>query len=454
MQATLTTVDPNEDGEGEPLVVNAPGFSGTISSYGVPQTLSFTAAQTSETISGYIAGYDADEAGTLVITVNPHQRFTQAQKEHFSKLASDWGYAASGAGAATGLCVKAPVPYAVPCGIIGAIAAAAAGAASIRYNDLAQDPPDPNYTTIVEPQVATLTPLAPAASVPPALATRFDALESNMAHQVAYTAAASTSINRANTAADAGDAQDEQLQLQAAGEYALGAAIYLAPHAALANQAVSDLRAAQFPDLTVTPNQVYSFEAGVMQYGIPDPILDALRPFDLSSADLNELRQLLGVQDVYAAAGDLDSFIENPQSASDEQSVVTALMEFATAYGTTAAPGQTFLAHGSLDSPAGERVDYSFTTDASGTGTFTMQDTGTGFAIQNAGITHIQPVRHGALLSGSYTAQDGSQGTFTVLSAEHVGAAQQNLAAILLSNGYAAGGQAQGVLQVTSETGN
>ena len=83
-----------------------------------------------------------------------------------------------------------------------------------------------------------------------------------------------------------------------------------------------------------------------------------------------------------------------------------------------------------------------------------MQDTGTGLAIQNASITHIQPVRHGVILSGPYTAQDGSQGTFTVLAAEHVGAAQQNLTAILLSNGYAAGGQAQGVLQVTAETGN
>src|SRR5262249_22947429 len=60
--ATLNTEDPNENGEGEPLVIQSSGgFSATIGDYAVTQQLSFTATQDGETLDASIQGYDGDE---------------------------------------------------------------------------------------------------------------------------------------------------------------------------------------------------------------------------------------------------------------------------------------------------------------------------------------------------------------------------------------------------------
>jgi hypothetical protein len=64
--ATLTTSDPNENGEGEPLQVTSSGgeINATISAYSVPTPFSYSAAVANETISGTIIGFDGDEACT------------------------------------------------------------------------------------------------------------------------------------------------------------------------------------------------------------------------------------------------------------------------------------------------------------------------------------------------------------------------------------------------------
>ena len=89
--ATLNTVDPNENGEGEPLQLQSTtGFAATVSNYAQPTTFSFTAT-VGGTLSGVILGFDGDESATVTVTVNSNQkkRFTPQQKDAMAKSSAD-----------------------------------------------------------------------------------------------------------------------------------------------------------------------------------------------------------------------------------------------------------------------------------------------------------------------------------------------------------------------------
>jgi hypothetical protein len=88
IQATLFTDDPNENGEGEPLILQSTGgFSLTISAYAQPRTVSYLSHNDNESISGYISGYDGDEYATVTVTVNStaKKRFSQKTKDALNR---------------------------------------------------------------------------------------------------------------------------------------------------------------------------------------------------------------------------------------------------------------------------------------------------------------------------------------------------------------------------------
>src|SRR5215469_946761 len=71
VQATLNTTDPNENGEGEPLVISSSGgFSAIVSAYAQPRSFSFQATQAGETVTVSIQGADGDESATVTVDVN------------------------------------------------------------------------------------------------------------------------------------------------------------------------------------------------------------------------------------------------------------------------------------------------------------------------------------------------------------------------------------------------
>src|SRR5439155_16942999 len=64
--ATLTTTDPNENGEGEALEIRSSGgFSLTIPTYAQARKISFTATVDGETVTAFIDDYDAVETGYI-----------------------------------------------------------------------------------------------------------------------------------------------------------------------------------------------------------------------------------------------------------------------------------------------------------------------------------------------------------------------------------------------------
>src|SRR5581483_5031734 len=90
--ATLNTNDPNEDGEGEPLVLQSSGgWSATINTYGVTHTMSFQATQDGESLVARIPGQDNDESADVTVDTNQSKPrlYTQAQKDAFQRQADE-----------------------------------------------------------------------------------------------------------------------------------------------------------------------------------------------------------------------------------------------------------------------------------------------------------------------------------------------------------------------------
>src|SRR5262245_38635469 len=81
--ATLFTNDPNENGEGEPLVISSSGgeYSATIGAYSLPTPFKFAAAVANVSISGSIQGADGDESCSVTATVNPVPAFSEDDKK-------------------------------------------------------------------------------------------------------------------------------------------------------------------------------------------------------------------------------------------------------------------------------------------------------------------------------------------------------------------------------------
>src|SRR5467141_3322543 len=92
--AILHTIDPNENGEGEPLSVsisNGGGLS-TFPDYEITHSFSFRATSTAPvTAVGTIAGFDGDESCELSVTVNATHRFSPTQKNILIGVATGFG---------------------------------------------------------------------------------------------------------------------------------------------------------------------------------------------------------------------------------------------------------------------------------------------------------------------------------------------------------------------------
>ncbi|HEU4390481.1 MAG TPA: hypothetical protein VFV34_21940, partial [Blastocatellia bacterium] len=162
--ATLNTTDPNENGEGEPLILqSSTGFSGVVSAYAQATTFSFKATGPG-TLSGFISGFDGDESATVSVTLNTTQkkRFTQAQKDAFAKASAELNTQAGAEAAIAAICALGLIPN--PSSPLAAICSASAGILSgVTWflsgllNQLALDPSDPNFTVIATPNFPSLT---------------------------------------------------------------------------------------------------------------------------------------------------------------------------------------------------------------------------------------------------------------------------------------------------------
>jgi hypothetical protein len=340
--AVLNTSDPNENGEGEPMqITSTTGFSATDPFYAVPQGYFFI-APADGSLSASISGADGDESGTLTVSIAPSncpttaptpvptpagcpvKPLTQKQKDALALIAFQLGSLGTGTAVAALFCGSATAgACAIPLGLMAAILAGGSGYAAYVA---AVDPSDPNFMVIALPVIPSFTALTAQNGVTQAEAASFNALMSNLAQQAAYFRVLITSTNRAQGAADAGNALWETSQIQAALNDAATLGSLFGAQPALLSAFQNALSSAGF-NLTMTPSMVLQTEQMYAFSGLPAPDTQGLMPFGFTTAEIDQIRQILQVQDINTVAGSFPGILTNSK-------LIAALQQGAQAFVT------------------------------------------------------------------------------------------------------------------------
>jgi hypothetical protein len=350
--ATLSTNDPDENGEGEPLVLSSTGgFSASVPNYAQPTAFSFTASTDGESLSGSIAGYDGDETATVTVTVNSKakKRFTQAQKDALAKAAADLNIWAAGGATVTAICAVLPPPADLCVAFFGPFSGVT-WIGSALYGRLALDPSDPDYTDIAQPSTASLDLMTLGPGKTQAEVDAFNALIGNEELAAAYAEAAYVTVNRAQGAADAGSDDWEAKQVAALNGYTAHLGALLEAQPALLNAFADALQAGGITR-TITPNDVFNFEFQVVfGTGLPQSVLDTLRTLGVDQQAFEQIQELAFVQNIFDVAGDYPAMLRNQSFQADLRAAGTALGSVA----DTSPPTTT----ASLDGPTGKNGWY------------------------------------------------------------------------------------------------
>jgi len=334
--ATLQTTDVNENGEGEPLVLqSSTGFSVVVSAYAQPMAFSFKAT-TAGVLTGFVQGADGDESASVTATLNSTQkkRFTQAQKDAFARASAQLNtqagrLAAIAAICGLGLIPSPPSPLAAICTGTASIGSGVTWYLSAKLNELQLDPSDPNFTVIAQPVFPAITLLTipvGATQEEAGAINAFNAYVLNEVRAAAFAAAVQTAINRAQGAADAGNTFWETKQVNAANTFLGQLALLLNAQPALAAGLENALIAAGFPTAQITPSTVLSFEFSVAFNGLPAPILQTLDELGATQAEINQIRQLAIVQDINAASGTFPQLLTNATLLAALQNLANSLV--------------------------------------------------------------------------------------------------------------------------------
>ncbi|HSM87579.1 MAG TPA: hypothetical protein VLT16_15590 [Candidatus Limnocylindrales bacterium] len=443
--AVLTTNDIDEDGEGEPLVVSLPGGAFTVSNYFLNQTTHFLALQDNPVIFGQIPGADGDESAQVTFSVRK-MRFTPEEKEHFANVALALTATSLGLTTVGGGCALAPEPLVTKvCAIAGLAGGAITGGAALYYQKLALDPNDPNFTVIVVPLVPTLPLIQAQPGITQEEADAFNAWIENAAQQSAYATAIITSINRANTAADAGDTASEQKQLQAAGDFAATLSALLGQETSLRSAAQASVVAAGFVSVPFTVNDVFNTEIRVLFFGLPSPFPQVLTAEGFDQNDINFIAGGLFVKNPFTIApNSFPEILTNSPGLNDaEKTAAQDLFNFALRSGTPLAAGQMAQAQGFVTGPGGSKTTFATEAHADQQGTILgnleLNDHLSGFSIQQGRVTSAVLIGNLFAISGNFAASDGSAQSFLV-----VGDAARQTVTISTSNGFSVSGAVTG----------
>jgi len=313
--AILHTIDPNENGEGEPLsiVVTNGGPTTSFPDYEITQTFQFTAVNTAPvTATGTIIGFDGDESCEISISVNAKHRFSDTQKNVLKGVTGGFGLAAGGSWVVAEACtlgiITAPI-CSLPAGLVAALSTTIGGAAA---GLLLIDPIDLNFTEIPVPVPASFTPVTPGNGLTQADADALNAWLSTEAKMVGVLRAINTSVNRASGAASVGNTFWEQKQQDAINGFMLQFGALLTQDADAREAVAALLKSENFPVVTVTPQQVLNFEARLAFQGWSANELAYLHQIGDTDEFIEGVRPLIFTQDVNQVAGTFPTGIADP----------------------------------------------------------------------------------------------------------------------------------------------
>ncbi len=300
--ATLSTTDPNENGEGEPLVITADGANiNVVFNYGIASTTTYTAPPVltapgapipTTSIDYYIQGADGDESASFSTAVNaPPSAKTPDQVAQWTKDAAILGIAGGVLGTISAPLNLVPgwgTAASITAGVLAGLTSATAGYFAL----LAADPVDPNYKVIATPGSITL---------PSSLSS--SGLAADEAKAIEIAAALITSLNRYQGAEVAGDSYWKAQQLAAVDQYTAELNSLTGSISSDLRTLAANLAAARGGSVTITPQQVLQIEQYFASYGLSSTTIALLQQLGLTPAQIQLATQNIYVQNINSVAG-------------------------------------------------------------------------------------------------------------------------------------------------------
>lgn len=320
IRATLTSTDPNEDGESEPLVVqSSDGRSTMFSSYNVPLTNTFPVATDGVALTASFPEADEDDSAVLVVDVNRHDLLTQGTRDALWNA----GHALVMGGLATEVFVQQFGPQIVAASPSSApyIAALSAGngltlMAGWMTEQAASDAPATGFTTVAAPSFPPRPTQTTGGGLTQAAADAFNALATTEAQIYGLSRALLTALNREGGAFQTGDAASQAIQTQAVRQYAGRLAALFGDEAQYRTNLVAALSASPMPAQQLDPVDVLRSEQWVVDEGLPDALRSALQAMNADAASVDAIKGLLMVQSIRSFGGTFTDMLTAPSDLS------------------------------------------------------------------------------------------------------------------------------------------
>jgi hypothetical protein len=238
-------------------------------------------------------------------------------------------------------------------GFGSAFSAAALSMLSVYYGELANDPIDPNFTSIAQPNPPSYPPLTAGSGLPQQVVDALNAYINNVEQFIGFSNAVLTSVDRESGAQLAGNGYWQHQQTRAAGSYAQQLAILVSAQPTLMTAYVNAWSASGLAEMTVTASEVSNVESQIATSGLPAPVLQILSQLT-DSATISQITTSLIAQDPNQAAGTFPASLVDPSFVSAEQDAGVLFQSFAPVQ-----PGQS-AGIGFWNNPNGQMLIDSF----------------------------------------------------------------------------------------------
>jgi hypothetical protein len=174
---------------------------------------------------------------------------------------------------------------------------------SAMYARWANDPPDPNFTTVALPDTINVPRIKPSKGISKNAAGALNALLRNLADQASYTEALTHAFERSQGAAEASDTVSEDAQRMAASRYATALAGLVPAREGLANRAGAALRASGLGRVAIGRGAVRDVKKRLRKQDFPSTMERMLDRAELSPQDLAALNTTLRKRSPGALSG-------------------------------------------------------------------------------------------------------------------------------------------------------
>jgi hypothetical protein len=189
------------------------------------------------------------------------------------------------------------------------------------------DPLDTNYTVIPQAAAPSMIPLAAGGDITQAEANVYNTWLTNISQAVGYSTALTTSINRAQGAAFAGDAFWDTAQINAAVQFEAQLAYLMDQEPGLRSNVLAQFVTDGFPIITVTTNDAIDLQNQMTTNGLPAFLQNGFTDLGTDPQTITNIEENLLTGDANSMAGGFPAALANTNLDSGTHAVAASLRD-------------------------------------------------------------------------------------------------------------------------------